>query len=106
MTEPAATLEVDRADTGAIVVVGDVDAHSVGALTEVIDRTSGAVTLDLAGVGFIDSSGIRVLVETQSRCRDLGNEFRIVEVSAPVRRLFEITGLTSYLLGDSRGSAE
>ncbi|MEM8746840.1 MAG: STAS domain-containing protein [Actinomycetota bacterium] len=100
MADESDVLEVTRAEDGTIIVTGDVDAHSVVDLSREIDSRSGAVVLDLGGVGFIDSSGIRVLVETHSRCRDVGNEFRIVAVSAPVRRLFEITGLTGYLLGE------
>lgn len=100
MADDSDVLEVSRRDDGTIVVSGDVDAHSVADLSREIDSRPGAVMLDLAGVGFIDSSGIRVLVETHSRCRDVGTEFRIVTVSPPVRRLFEITGLTGFLLGE------
>ena len=100
MADDGEVLLVERSDDGTIVVTGDVDAHSVSDLSRELDRRPGAVVLDLSGVGFIDSSGIRVLVETHSRCRDVGTVFHIVAVSAPVRRLFEITGLTGYLLGE------
>ncbi len=101
MADEPDVIEVSRRDDGTIVVVGDVDAQSVSTLRSEIDERPGPIHLDLASVGFIDSSGIRVLVETHSRCRDVGTDFRIVAVSAPVRRLFEITGLTGYLLGES-----
>lgn len=104
MIDEPDVIEVSRRDDGTIVVAGDVDAHSVSALSTEMDDRPGPIHLDLASVSFIDSSGIRVLVETHSRCRDVGSDFRIVAVSAPVRRLFEITGLTGYLLGESDAS--
>jgi len=58
------------------------------------------ITLDFAGVSFVDSSGLGVLVGTYKRLRDEhGGSVRIVGAQPSVRKVFEITGLERALLG-------
>ena len=61
------------------------------------------VTLDLRDVSFIDSSGLGVLVGALKRLRESGGErFSVVDVQDPVRKVFDITGLTAlFELRDS-----
>jgi anti-sigma B factor antagonist len=74
-------------------IEGQVDAATVEAfearITEAIG--SGPVILDMTGVDFIDSSGLRVLL-TASRLVRPGRRLRIVP-SEQVRRVFNVTGL-------------
>ena len=53
--------------------------------------------LDLASVTFIDSSGLRVLIDAHRRAEADGRVLVIVHPSPPVSRLFEISGLTNHL---------
>jgi anti-anti-sigma factor len=46
--------------------------------------------LDLSGLEFIDSTGLRVLLEAASRAGERGARFAVVP-SKPVRRLLELT---------------
>ncbi|MGN6160841.1 MAG: STAS domain-containing protein, partial [Marmoricola sp.] len=48
---------------------------------------------DLAGVTFIDSSGLGALVQIQKSARDKGVSLVLTRSSAPTRRLLELTGL-------------
>jgi anti-anti-sigma factor len=48
------------------------------------------VVLDLGGVTFLDSSGVRALIRLRQRH---GERLRLGELSAPVRRVLEIAGL-------------
>jgi anti-anti-sigma factor len=62
----ALLLQVERVDDPrGFRLVGELDASNVGvlsdALTREVDR-GGDVTLDLAGLAFMDSSGIQVLI--------------------------------------------
>jgi anti-sigma B factor antagonist len=61
------------------------------------------VTLDLRGVTFVDSSGLGVLVGALKRLRESGGQrFSVVGVQDPVRKVFDITGLTAlFELRDS-----
>jgi anti-sigma B factor antagonist len=64
------------------------------ALREVGDRAR-RVTVDLSKTSFIDSSGLGVLVGACRHAREQGHEgVRLQGLQEPVRRVFEITGLT------------
>ena len=53
--------------------------------------------VDLAGVSFIDSSGLRVLVQDHQTRTEAGESLRLRAPSAAVQRLLEISGLSGYL---------
>jgi anti-sigma B factor antagonist len=79
------------------LVAGHVDAatcaafeHGVGALPDV---TGGPIELDMAGVAFIDSSGLGVCLTLAKRVTDAGGALVIRNPSAPVARLLRITSL-------------
>ena len=92
----AGEVVVDGSDV-YVTVVGEIDlatgAALRGRLDQVIASTAGTVVLDLAGVGFIDSSGLRVLVETHRRLAAMNRSLRVHDPSAPTRRVLRITGL-------------
>ncbi len=101
-TEPAQHLTIDVIDDGdavVLVVAGELDPLSGPDLTQAIEaaltspRTS--VVLDLAGVGFIDSSGLRTLIEAHTRALDMGGDLSLRRPSQATRRLLDITDLTS-----------
>ena len=67
------------------------------------------ITLDLSDVTFIDSSGLGVLVGALKQFRDQAKgsggdardgTLRIVGAREPVRKVFEVTGLSSVFLVD------
>jgi len=103
MPEQMNTFEVIATPNGW-KITGDIDANTVAALSEAFDgdhsATDGGVVLDLEGVTFIDSSGLRVLLDLSSRAQPGGVTLR----SAPrsVRRLLELTGLSdTFRLDDA-----
>ncbi len=57
------------------------------------DVADGIIELDLAGVTFIDSSGLRVLVTLVKRVHHTSGTVVIRNPSRPVARIVEITGL-------------
>jgi anti-sigma B factor antagonist len=84
---------------GVIWLSGDLDAHTAPRLDEVLaDIISGGaeqVELQMGGVAFVDSSGLRSLI----RARTEGDAERVVvirEPSAATLRLLEITGMTEH----------
>ncbi len=76
-----------------IVMQGELDALSCRFLREAFEQHPDAVLLDLSALTYIDSQGIEALVSARRQ----NNRLRIVEASAIVRRLLEITG-TDFLL--------
>jgi anti-sigma B factor antagonist len=80
---------------------GDVDIATAPKVREQLialmtDRTPWVV-LDLDGVGFLDSTGLGVVVGVLKRARTLGGDLRLVCSQPTVRRVFEITALDRTL---------
>ena len=83
--------------TYVITVTGEIDSFSSPALEQELewvlgDGASNAV-VDLAGVGFIDSTGLRVLLKALPRFTRRGGKLVIVSDDRRVLRTLEITGL-------------
>lgn len=53
------------------------------------------VVLDLAKVNIVDAHGLGVLLELRQRTHAKGTRFELMNVSPPLRRIFEITRLDS-----------
>jgi anti-sigma B factor antagonist len=100
------SFEVRRRDGEGEVVVevrGELDIHSCPALDEVFGGMSSVdrVALDLSGVTFIDSAGLRSILQGQQAVAAAGGALVVRAPSAPTRRLFEITGLDDVLTIES-----
>lgn len=87
-------------DHPAVVTAeGQIDSHTSAVLEEALATMAAdaAVSIDLSGVTFVDSSGLRVIVRAHKRQRSGGGDLSIVKPSQPVSRLLDITGLTTEL---------
>jgi anti-anti-sigma factor len=84
MSQTAPLLQVEHARVDEVAVIhvrGEVDLTSVGILDDAIEKAEGAgVVLDLTGVAFIDSAGIRAIDRAHRR---LGESSRTLLVVAP-----------------------
>jgi len=56
-----------------------------------------AIVLDLSAVEFMDSSGLRAVVQADRRTTETGRRFALVKGGEPVHRVFEITRMTERL---------
>ena len=96
-----------RTDEGTVVLVcGELDVATAPLLNEHLLGLIGAghhVVLDLASVEFMDSSGLEVLVTCYSRAELFGSGLVLRRPSYRVRRLLELTGLTSYFGIEGQG---
>jgi anti-sigma B factor antagonist len=93
-------LEIQSGPGGRTLVVrGELDAHAAPSLEERLGSLSPDtdVTLDLEGVTFVDSSGLRVLISQHRRLADAGARLVVHSPSPAVTRLVELTGLTDHL---------
>jgi len=86
-------------DQGNVVTVGltgEIDLqHSPNLRRQLMDLMFDRrdVLVDLAGVSYIDSSGIACLVEAYQAARKNGTRFVLVAVSAPVMRVLQLARL-------------
>jgi anti-sigma B factor antagonist len=80
-----------------LAVRGEVDVYSAPALADglntLIDSGANAVIVDLTEVGFLDSTGLGVLVAARSAAADAGQTLPIAVGHERILKLFKITGL-------------
>ena len=81
---------------GVLEVVGEIDASTAGQLSEAIDEREGDVVIDVAGVSFIDSSGIRALISSQQAIEARSSKLTIRNPSPAVLRLFQLSSLDEF----------
>jgi anti-sigma B factor antagonist len=91
-------LETDeRGDLTVIAVKGEVDLYTAPSLKErIADLVSGGkskLAVDLAGVEFMDSTGLGVLIGALKRCKEAGGSLSLVAPREPVIKVLSITGL-------------
>lgn len=99
-----ADLVIDaREESGVSVLVlsGEFDLAGVQAfeadLAKLESAAADVILVDLAGLEFMDSSGLRALVMADQRAKKAGRRLAIVPGPPPVRRVFEITQLDDRL---------
>lgn len=100
MTRPPTTLDIHTEGDAAqrrLTLTGRLDAHQVSAFLAAAEPPAERTTLDLAGVTFIDSSGLAALVRLVRSASSAGRDLEIVRVQDSVRLAMEITGLYSVL---------
>ena len=62
--------------------------------------------IDFSNTGYIDSSGLGVLVSLSKKIREQGGELRLANLNEDLRTLFELTKLdTLFKIADSRQDA-
>ena len=67
------------------------------AVVETLRSRPPELVLDLAGLGFMDLSGLRAVLLAQSLCETSKCPFYLVNGTPQVQKLFDITGLTRTL---------
>jgi anti-sigma B factor antagonist len=82
-------------------VSGEIDMATVPLLADAIEAAlaAGALELwiDLTLARFMDSSGVHVLLTADERARKLNRRLAVICPRGPVRRLFEVAGVSSQL---------
>jgi anti-anti-sigma factor len=82
-----------------IATAGELDLTTTPDLEAALEsgQPYGALELDLAGLTFIDSSGLRLLLSERDRARRDGLNFTIRGATGPVARVFAISGFDADL---------
>jgi anti-anti-sigma factor len=95
-------IDVQRDDASAtITVTGEIDLETSGALH---DALIGAyqcreVHLDLSGVDYMDSTGLRTVLVAKDEIERAGGSLDVIAASSIVSRLIEITGIDGLIAG-------
>jgi anti-sigma B factor antagonist len=93
-----------------VAIRGEIDIAAVPELEHALDvaiiESTGAFVLDLSGVGFLDSTGLRLVLRWRALLAREERSLAIVCPPGPVRRLFDVAGIADLLfLFDSREAA-
>lgn len=104
MNDLSATFRLTmRQESDRVVVIahGELDLATVPHLEERVQelRSSGvrSIVLDLRELSFIDSTGVRLLLQLDGESRADGFDFSIIDVEGPVRRVLVLTGIGDRL---------
>jgi anti-sigma B factor antagonist len=99
-----ADLGIETREAGGVSVLaltGEFDLAGVqkfeGMLKSLESQAPDVLAVDLNGLQFMDSSGLRALVMADQRAKKAGRRFAIVPGPEVVRRVFEITQLEERL---------
>ena len=99
-----AQLNIDtRHESNRVVVAmeGELDMANAPALQKAIESEELAapeiVVLDLQGLSFLDSTGLRVILAARELCWRRGQEFAVTPGSPQVQRLLSVTGVGEHL---------
>lgn len=85
-------------DTLLIYVRGEIDHHTAVAIRQGIDATlfekhPQKLILDLSAVGFMDSSGLGLIMGRLSVMRELGGELTVANPSREVQSILSLAGM-------------
>lgn len=96
-------IDVTEPQSGTAVLTLDGRLNMVSApqlktaITEAVEGGRARVVVDLAGVGFMDSSGLGVLIGGLKRARQDGGDLRITGVTQQVATVLQLTNLDRVL---------
>lgn len=97
MSEERVTSLARDAGTVTVALHGEVDVLTVDqvrlALGDAVAQRPDSIVVDLAGLSFIDSTGLGALVFGFQRARDEGIAFRLARPSPNVRHILVLSGL-------------
>ncbi|MCL2456786.1 MAG: STAS domain-containing protein [Defluviitaleaceae bacterium] len=82
-------------------VTGRIDSTSSGvlekSLTDFISEEKKSFTLDIAGIEYVSSAGLRVLLGAHKKSAAAGISMTLTGVNKSIREVFDITGFSGIL---------
>jgi anti-anti-sigma factor len=86
-----------------LTLAGEIEMSSATDVSSGFDKACledpTVLIVDITGVSYCDSSGVRAFCDGAKRCRDSETPLRIIGAQRTVRRVFEICGLSKLLVG-------
>ena len=92
-------IEVEDGPDGVVIRPrGELDMATQAELRGVLEaHAPGALTLDLAALRFVDTSGLRLILETAEAARRGGFDFAVLPGVPAVMRLFDVAGVADLV---------
>jgi anti-sigma B factor antagonist len=105
------TVDIDAgADDARVHLVGDLDLSSSPQfqqeLARLLETPRRRLTIDLQGLAFVDSCGLRAILTAQRECEQAGCALTLI-AGEQAQRLFDLTGVSASLpLSDPPGAQD
>jgi anti-sigma B factor antagonist len=97
--------EVITVEVDGQLIVGNRQELKSKVLDE-MEKGSRKFLIDFSRTGYIDSSGLGVLVSLSKKIREQGGELRLADLNEDLRTLFELTKLdTLFQISETRDKA-
>lgn len=97
-------LQIDQrqeSDRVVLTLTGELDMANAPLLQSAVEEPPLAetktVVLDLQGLSFLDSTGLRIILAARELCWRRGQEFAVTPGSQQVQRLLSVTGVGEHL---------
>jgi stage II sporulation protein AA (anti-sigma F factor antagonist) len=89
--------DIKLGPSGEVVMTGRLDATQAEAALHFLHAAPEARVIDLAGLEYVASAGLRVFLLTQKRVRGSGGGLRLINVRAPVHDVFRYAGFDQII---------
>ncbi len=98
MPEVELSLSIQHEDRAAVVTIGGELEYGTAvrlraALLEIAQGDARTLVLDMAGIDFLDSSGISLLIQAKKRFDSQGSGFVLRHPQSRVTRVLEVAGV-------------
>ena len=98
---PLAVDRTSRDGVDVLFVEGEIDVATaprlIAALNDAVADAVRSVIIDLTSVGFMDSTGLALLINAHRRLTRRDKGFAVVCPAGPLRRVFELTDMVDTL---------
>ena len=84
--------DIGQGEDGAIVITGRLDAAQCARAQAFLDAIPEPREIDLAGLEYISSAGLGVLLRTHKRLMSAGGRLRLVNVGNHIFDIFRYSG--------------
>lgn len=85
-------LEIESGDDGRVIISGRLDTAQCAKAQAFLDGLSAPSVLDFAGLDYISSAGLGVLLITQKRAMKSGGSLSIINVNSHIHDIFRFSG--------------
>jgi anti-sigma B factor antagonist len=88
---------VSQSEPAIVALEGEIDLHESPNVRETlrpfIEKKVPRIYVDMSQVGYIDSSGLAVLIDAMQRVANYGGKFGLIAIQPAVRTVLEIARL-------------
>ncbi|MBH5319950.1 STAS domain-containing protein [Paenibacillus sp. GSMTC-2017] len=103
--EPFQIVHEETNGQHVLYLAGELDLSVVpqlnSALEPILQREDITLILNLSKLTYIDSTGIGIIVSILKTRDRLNAPFYVREIPAPIKRLFDLTGISKYLIEEA-----